>query len=172
MVTSQAEGAPGTASLAGDTAGSEDVVTRTGVADLRAFLLGSWRIDRHIRAAGAGSIGWFVGHGRFDALREPTPHLLYTERGTVWLDGHRGPATRRLRYHVDGAQAQVTFDDGRAFHALDLRDGVDEVDHPCRDDHYRGRFEVLGADEWRHEWHVVGPDKDHVLTTTLTRHRP
>lgn len=145
------------------------MVTRTGIADLRAFLLGSWRIDRHIHAPGHGSVGRFLGHGRFDALREPAPHLRYIERGTVWLHGHRGPATRRLRYHVAGARAQVTFDDGRPFHALDLADGIDEVTHPCREDHYRGRFEVLGAHEWRQEWHVVGPGKEHVLTTTLTR---
>lgn len=144
---------------------------RVAVDDLQAFLLGTWSVEREIRAAGRGVVGGFAGEGRFTPVAAPTPHLRYLETGEMWLDGHAGPASRALRYHVDGTRAEVCFDDGRPFHALELRDGADAASHPCGDDAYQGWFEVIDADTWRHEWRVVGPAKDHVIATVLRRRR-
>jgi hypothetical protein len=102
-----------------------------------------------------------------------SPALLrYHERGTLHLGGQAVPATRTLIFRVAGPRARVSFDDGRPFHDLDLGTGTDEVDHPCGSDHYHGRFVVLDADTWQHEWEVTGPRKDHVIRTVLTRRGP
>jgi hypothetical protein len=145
-------------------------MARTKVSDLGSFLLGSWQLDREIRdASPRGLSGHFRGMARF-TLDAHAPGLLrYVEQGTLWLGGHRGPASRRLDYHVDGAWARGAFDDGRYFHDLDLREGLWEVEHPCGDDRYHGRFEVDDADRWRQQWAVDGPHKHHVIRTVLER---
>jgi hypothetical protein len=144
-------------------------VARSTVANLADFLIGDWRIDRQILDAGGGQVGSFTGLGRFHPDTEVHGLLRYVEHGTMALDSHRGPAFRRLGYHVDGPVARVVFDDGRFFHDLDLRDGVYEVEHPCRADRYRGRFEVVSERTWRHDWTVTGPRKDHRVRTRLER---
>jgi len=140
------------------------------VGDLAGFLLGGWRLDREILdASGGGLDGHFSGVARF-AFDEHAPGLLrYVEHGTLWLGSNRGPAFRHLSYHVDGARARVTFDDGRYFHDLDLRPGVWEVEHPCGQDRYYGRFEVDDDHRWRHRWTVHGPHKHQVIRTVLSR---
>lgn len=66
-------------------------------------------------------------------------------------------------------RADVHFDHGGFFHELDLRAGHWATDHPCRDDLYRGSYEVLDARRWRQEWAVRGPAKDHLIVTRFTR---
>lgn len=144
-------------------------MARAAVVDLADFLRGSWRIDREILDVGSGITGRFTGSARFEADAEVRSLLRYIEHGTVQLASHRGPAFRRLGYHLAGPHARVVFDDGRHFHDLDLRGGLWEVEHPCRADLYRGRFEVDGADRWRQEWTVTGPHKDQLIRTILER---
>jgi hypothetical protein len=141
-----------------------------GISDLAGFLLGDWRLDRSVLdTSGRGLDGHFRGVARF-TLDDHTPGLLrYVEHGALRLGSHRGPASRRLTYHVHGAWARVTFDDGRYFHDLDLREGVWEVEHPCGDDRYHGRFEVDDIRRWRHQWTVNGPHKHQLLLTVLER---
>jgi hypothetical protein len=141
------------------------------VNDLASFLLGSWRLDREVLDASRGELtGRFEGVARF-TLDDHAPGLLrYVEQGTLRLGSHRGPAARRLTYHVDDACARVRFDDGRYFHDLDLREGVWEVEHPCGEDRYDGRFEVDDAHRWRQQWTVNGPHKHHSIHTVLERH--
>ncbi len=55
------------------------------------------------------------------------------------------------------------LDDGGPFHELDLSGGRCAVEHRCRDDLYRGAFEVKGQDLWTVVWRVSGPRKDQVL---------
>lgn len=142
------------------------------VVDLADFLHGVWRIDREVHDADRRSAGHFSGWGSFEADAGVPGLLRYVEHGMVQLGAHRGRAFRRLGYHVDGPCARVVFDDGRFFHDLDLRDGVCEVEHPCRADLYRGRFEVEHAGRWRQEWRVTGPHKDQLIRTTLERPEP
>jgi hypothetical protein len=139
------------------------------VDDLAAYLLGRWRVDREILDGDREPVGRFAGDAVFVAAGSEPGLLRYEERGTLRLGAHRGPAFRRLLYRVDGARAEVAFEDGRPFHDLDLRTGRTTADHPCGDDHYRGRFEVVDASTWTHEWVVEGPHKDHLLRTTLFR---
>lgn len=63
----------------------------------------------------------------------------------------------------------VFFDDGRPFHRLDLSAGMDNPEHPCSPDVYRGSFLVSGPDAWSYEWSVTGPAKDLLLTSELRR---
>jgi hypothetical protein len=145
-------------------------MARAEAVDLAAFLLGTWRLEREIVDWSArAQSGHVTGWATFTPDAEAPGLLRYVERGTVQLGSHRGPAVRRLGYDVDGPRARVVFDDGRFFHDLDLRAGVWEVGHPCRADHYRGRFEVDGAHRWRQEWSVTGPHKHHRIRTVLER---
>jgi hypothetical protein len=137
--------------------------------DLATFLAGSWRLERTV-LRGEDVVGSFTGTGTFDTDPAGGDGVLrYRERGTLHLDDTTVTATRRLVYRVAGSRAQVTFDDGRPFHDLDLSAGVDEVEHPCGADRYRGRLEVLDADTWHHTWRVTGPHKDHEIRTVLER---
>jgi hypothetical protein len=140
------------------------------VRDLASFLAGDWRLDREILdASRRRPTGHFSGTARF-ARDDHAPGLLrYLEHGTLRLGSYRGPACRRLFYDVDGATARVAFDDGRYFHDLDLREGVWEVEHPCGDDRYVGRFEVDDAHRWRQRWTVNGPRKQQLIRTVLQR---
>jgi hypothetical protein len=145
---------------------------RAGVVDLAGFLRGSWRVEREILdASPRAQSGRFTGWATFTPDEQVPGLLRYVEHGTVELGSHRGPAVRRLDYHLEGPCARVLFDDGRFFHDLDLRAGVWEVEHPCRADRYHGRFEVEGDHRWRHEWSVAGPHKDHRIRTVL-EHAP
>jgi hypothetical protein len=140
------------------------------VSDLAGFLLGSWRLDRELLDAWPrGRTGHFTGVARFARDADVPGLLRYVEHGTLRLGSHRGPASRRLTYHVEGAWARVAFADGRHFHDLDLRVGVWEVEHPCGDDRYHGRFEVDDAHRWRQQWTVTGPRKQQSIRTVLER---
>ena len=143
---------------------------RAEVVDLAGFLAGTWRLDRELLdATGRTTSGRFTGCGTFTPDAEVPGLLRYVERGTAQFGSHQGPAARRLGYLVDGARAQVDFDDGRFFHDLDLRAGAWEVEHLCRADLYRGRFEVDDEHRWRQQWTVTGPHKDQRIHTVLTR---
>jgi hypothetical protein len=141
----------------------------TTVDDLASFLRGGWRIGREVLDGSGTPVGRFTGWGRFDADAEVPGLLRYQEEGLLQLGTYEAPASRRLGYHVAGAQAEVVFADGRPFHDLDLRAGSHEVEHACGADLYRGRFEVISDRAWRHEWSVTGPRKDHLIRTTLDR---
>lgn len=138
------------------------------IEDLAGFLAGAWRLHRSIVAGGV-EVGSFTGTGIFDADPDAVDVLRYLERGTLHLDGRQLEARRQLTYRVAGPRAQVTFEDGRPFHDLDLTTGVAEAAHPCGADRYLGCFEVVDADTWHHAWRVTGPGKDHVVRTLLER---
>ncbi|WP_405857599.1 DUF6314 family protein [Streptomyces sp. NBC_01515] len=139
------------------------------VADVLAYLSGSWRVRRSVRDLSSGDEGDFAGTTVFSAL--PEEGLLHTESGTfTWL-GVARPAERTLRFLPGGAAgtADVRFGDGRPFHDLDLTAGHHVADHPCSADLYRGEFTVQDADHWRTVWRVGGPAKDLLLNTVYTR---
>lgn len=140
------------------------------VSDLAAFLLGNWRVEREVfDASRRGLTGAYSGTAAFTFDEHVAGLLRYVEHGTLRLGSHRGPAFRRLSFQVDGACAQVAFDDGRYFHDLDLREGRWEVEHPCGDDRYSGRFDVDHAHRWRQQWTVNGPEKRQFIRTVLER---
>ena len=140
-----------------------------GILDLKAFLQGVWDLTRTLEDRRAGQRGRFDGRAVFAPAGAG---LAYRERGVLRLGAFTGPAERvhRYRFPAPGraparapARAEVAFEDGRPFHDLDLSQGRWSVVHRCRDDLYRGRFEVEGRDRWTAVWRVSGPRKDQVL---------
>ncbi|MCH8035883.1 MAG: hypothetical protein IIC53_02030 [Proteobacteria bacterium] len=132
-----------------------------GILDLMDFLQGVWDLTRTLEDRRAGQRGRFDGRAVFAPAGAG---LAYRERGVLRLGAFTGPAERVYCYAVPTpARAEVAFEDGRPFHDLDLSQGRWSVVHRCRDDLYRGRFEVEGRDRWTAVWRVSGPRKDQVL---------
>jgi hypothetical protein len=137
------------------------------VTDLVAYFVGRWGVDRKILDSAGVGIAVFTGVAGFTPDQDA---LVYRERGTLVMGEHRGPASRVLHYRVRGpGRADVHFDHGGFFHALDLRSGLWSVRHPCRDDLYWGEFVVHGPDVWWQEWTAVGPAKSYTSTTVFRR---
>ncbi len=91
--------------------------------------------------------------------------LVYRGRLVLLFGAFTGLAERIYRYSfpVPG-RAEISFEDGRPFHTLDLSHGRWSVAHCCCDDLYRGSFEIEGRDYWTMVWRVSGPFKDHMLS--------
>ena len=139
------------------------------VADVLAYLAGSWRVERSVRDHASGAEGTFSGTTEFEPLE--AGGLLHHESGTFVWQGVARPAERTLRLLPGStpSRADVRFADGRPFHDLDLASGRHTAEHPCAADHYQGEFTVHDANHWRTVWQVGGPAKDLTLTTDYTR---
>ncbi|OZM71792.1 hypothetical protein CFN78_18360 [Amycolatopsis antarctica] len=138
------------------------------VTDLESYLGGHWRIDRVIVDAAGAPAGGFTGHAAITP--EGDGVLRYRERGTLRLGTHTGEASRTLRYEVTGpGRADVRFEHGGFFHAVDLREGRWRTEHPCAADLYRVAYRVLGPGQWSQEWTVSGPAKDHTIRSAFHR---
>ena len=136
--------------------------------NLKAFLLGSWKVDRIVIDRAHAMTGGLKGEATF---RPCAGGLLYEEHGTLTLGEHCGRAEQSYLYEFpegDG-RASVRFRDGRAFYELDLSRGQDRVCHACHPDLYDGVFIALSSTTWQSEWKVTGPRKDYDLLTTYTR---
>lgn len=136
------------------------------------YLAGDWDVVREIADHRSGQAGEFRGRASFrSAAGRPRGRVLdFAEQGELRFGGHRGPASRRLRYHgrADGG-ADVRFADGRAFFGLNLRSGSCRAVHPCRADRYAVTVTWLSPDCFTEIWRVTGPDKDYDMTTVYTR---
>lgn len=138
------------------------------VADLRAFLSGSWQVDRSLRDDRLGVTGTFTGTAVFTP--EAAGRLRYRERGTLRFGAHTGAAEQQHLYAFPAPhRAEVHFRDDRPFHVLDLRTGCTRVVHHCGADVYAGRFCVTGPGSWQVEWRVTGPRKDQHIRTRYRR---
>ena len=74
---------------------------RAGVVDLAGFLRGPWWVEREILdASPRAQSGHFTGWATFTPDDRVAGLLRYVEHGTVELGSHRGPAVRRLGYHL------------------------------------------------------------------------
>ena len=137
------------------------------VEDLRAFLLGSWRISRRIYDARLGLSGRFEGSAAFT----PAPGgLFYEEAGRLRFGAHEGEATQRFRFAIEPrASATVYRADGSLFHRLELGSGTADIVHDCGADRYCGRYRVLGEDRLSVVWRVTGPRKRYRLATLHSR---
>lgn len=140
--------------------------------DLARFLPGRWRVERALEDAALGT-------GRFRGSATFTPDgdgLEWVETGRMTLGRYDGPARRTLRLVRDGDGWAVRFADGRPFHRLDLRQGLDPgggeccaFTHPCGADRYAGEFAVRGPDAFEIGWTVTGPAKAQRLTGRYVR---
>jgi hypothetical protein len=127
-------------------------------------LLGVWQLERRLIDRHNG------GHGTVSGWLELTlvgSVVHWLELGTLHWAGHDHEVTRELHIVPDGSAWQVRFDDGRAFHPW--RPG-EAVDHPCRDDLYRGLIRVNDArTRMRVLWDVSGPTKNQRIVTRCVR---
>ena len=137
------------------------------VTDLRAYLRGTWRLERRILDRLRGERAFLAGEAMFCGEGD---ELAYRETGTLALDGQAFEFSRAYRYRFPEAHsAEVRFADGSLFHALDFSAGAWAADHACEPDLYRGRFRVLTPDLWLAAWWVAGPRKDQVLSSRYRR---
>ncbi len=142
-------------------------VSTSGVPDLRAFLIGAWRLARAIddrRGVRAGSL-----HGRAVFAPQGTG-LRYREEGRLRLGAHAGLARQAHVYRFPEPQrAKVCFEDARPFHDLDLSAGTWEAVHFCGADTYRGRFQAFGPGLLTVHWTATGPRKDYAMFSRYRR---
>jgi hypothetical protein len=128
-------------------------------------LLGVWQLQRRLVDRRAGQFGHVDGWLEL-TLVGSVVHWL--ELGELAWAGETFEVTREL--HIvrgDDDGWQVRFTDGRAFH--DWRPGA-VVEHPCRNDLYRGLVSVDPPRErLRVLWDVTGPDKDQRIVTRCVR---
>jgi hypothetical protein len=142
--------------------------------DLRAYLRGSWSVDRTLLDRKTGTRGTFTGVVRF--TDDDDGGLHWREEGTVrWasFDGmpFTAPASREylLRPADTPAVLDVYFPDGRPFHRMGLAGQASRDVHWCDPDTYRVTYTVVGPDECGYRWDVTGPAKDQLLESVLRR---
>ena len=135
--------------------------------DLRAYLAGSWQIERQIKDRRTGRMTSFYGQAEFEAADDVA--LDYSENG--WLDTGTRTLKASQRYHwsFDEGGAGVWFADGRPFHRVVIAYGAASAQHDCPPDLYRVAYAFEAAHHWRQTWHVTGPRKDYTLESLFTR---
>ncbi len=128
-------------------------------------LEGLWRLSRVIEDARAGLTGGLEGQSLWS---RGEGGLIQTETGMLHY-GNAAPmqATRRYLWRGEGGALQVFFDDGRPFHEVPQDGG--EALHDCPPDTYRVTYRFGGPEAFTTRWHVTGPRKDAVITSTFTR---
>ncbi len=148
------------------------------VPDLRAFLLGSWRLDRTLLDRSTGSRGHFSGVARYAGTDDGGLH--YSEHGTMtWTPAGAQPFTATasrdylLRPADEPADSpeilDMFFPDGRPFHRMGFADHSHQDRHWCDPDTYRVDYTLIGPDEFRYRWDVTGPAKNQLLESVLHR---
>ncbi|HEY3926059.1 MAG TPA: DUF6314 family protein [Acidothermaceae bacterium] len=145
------------------------------VADVAAFLSGTWVVDRDIVDSLRGAAGTFIGSAKFAPDGDV---LTWVEAGELqWVaDVHRAPVTqkagRRLLVAVQPCVpcvVDVAFDDGTFFHRADLSSGSDIFVHGCAPDIYRGTWTVSSPNRFQVTWDVEGPAKQLMIRSSYSR---
>lgn len=129
-------------------------------------LLGAWTLSRVVDDRRAGQRRDVRGSATL-ALESPG-RVRWSETGTMTWGDHVVEVERTLFVVRRGEEWFVEFSDGRPFHPWAVGR---PVEHPCAADHYVGLIEV-GEDGWTVEWRATGPEKDYVMTTVHSGHRP
>lgn len=138
------------------------------VGDVVAFMLGRWGVVREIVDEPRSLAGTFRGFAEFVPDGDD---LRWIETGELEWAGRRRPAGHRFRV-VPGAtasSADVTFDDGRFFHSLELASGASPLVHDCAPDRYTGSLTVRSPERWQLSWDVEGPAKRIKLRSSYRR---
>ena len=139
------------------------------VADVTAFLRGTWVIERDIVDSRGGALGAFSGTAEF----APDGDLWsWVEAGELQWAATTHRAGRRLLVAVRPdvpCIVDVAFDDGRFFHRADLSSGSDTFVHGCAPDSYYGSWTVVSPDRFRLTWDVDGPAKQITIRSTYSR---
>ncbi|XAS64697.1 DUF6314 family protein [Pseudarthrobacter sp. So.54] len=147
--------------------------------DLRAYLLGNWKVERTLLDRSTGTRGTFTGVVRLTPT-EDDGGLHFREEGTVsWASvpggpasaPFTGPASREYLLRPTGAAdtMDMLFADGRPFHRMGFGPQNSQARHWCDPDTYRVNYTKTGRDGFRYQWDVTGPAKDQLLTSVLRR---
>lgn len=142
--------------------------------DLRAYLLGSWSVDRTLWDRSADTRGTFTGVAIF--VEADDGALRFREEGTVQWEApggkpFTGPAQREYVLHASDRSdtLEVFFPDGRPFHRMSFLPSDDSELHWCDPDSYRVKYSLVSRDEYRYSWDVSGPAKNLLLESVLRR---
>ena len=139
------------------------------VADVPAFLRGTWVVNRDIADSRSGATGEFQGTAEF------TPDgnsWSWVEAGELHWASQTHPAGRRLLVAVRPdvpCIVDVAFDNGKFFYRADLSTGSDTFVHGCAPDTYYGFWTVDSADRFRLTWDVEGPAKRITIASSYRR---
>ena len=137
------------------------------VDDLASFLVGSWQLTREIIDRRTDTTTWMSGTAN---VHVDTNVLVQQENGLLDLGDQQIDSSSSRRYLLrDPAVADVTFEDGRPFHDLDLRTGSWSPTYLCGADKYEGKFIVIDQTQWTTTWTVTGPAKDMTLVSSYER---
>jgi hypothetical protein len=127
-------------------------------------LLGVWQLERRLVDRRAGQFGYVRGWLEL-TLVGGVVHWL--ELGELDWDGRTFEVTCELHLVRVGDDWEVRFTDGRLFHPW--RPGSC-VEHPCRNDLYRGLVRIDPARQrLRVLWDVRGPAKHQRIVTRCVR---
>jgi hypothetical protein len=146
--------------------------------DLRAYLQGSWSVERTLLDRSTGTRGTFTGVVRFSPATGPDDDggLHFREEGTVAWTTSSGapftaPASREYLLRPSGTSdtMDMFFPDGRPFHRMGFGTDSNHAQHWCDPDDYRVDYTLIGPDEFRYRWDVTGPAKDQLLESVLRR---
>ena len=142
--------------------------------DLRAYLQGSWSVERTLWDRSSDARGTFTGVVRFSPNDDGG--LAFHEEGTMrWPtpagDTFTGPASRDYILHPTAAShsMDMSFPDGRPFHRMSFRAESSHDEHWCDPDTYRVTYALRGPDEFSYSWDVHGPRKNQLLESLLRR---
>jgi Family of unknown function (DUF6314) len=132
-----------------------------------ADFLGTWSFARLI----LGPEGEETGQaGGTVTLTGDVHSAVYKETGRLILP-QQPPmtATRRYLWRAAPSAILVTFEDGRAFHTIDLGGESAAAAHWCNPDQYDVAYDFSAWPHWSSDWRVKGPRKDYRLLTTYRR---
>ncbi|WP_284985941.1 DUF6314 family protein [Arthrobacter sp. fls2-241-R2A-172] len=139
--------------------------------DLRAYLAGSWHVERTLLDRASGTRGTFTGVVRY--TENPDGGLDYREDGTMHWPTHSGAAFREylLKPGTSPERMDVFFPDGRPFHTMSFSEQGHEDEHWCDPDDYRVSYSYEGPDSFSFAWDVRGPAKDLLLESHVKRQK-
>ncbi|MFK4640323.1 DUF6314 family protein [Paenarthrobacter histidinolovorans] len=139
------------------------------IQDLRAYLAGSWSVERTLLDRASGTRGTFTGVVRYS--QNPDGGLDYREDGTMHWPTHTGPAFREYVLTPGTApdSMDVSFPDGRPFHVMGFSELGHQDKHWCDPDDYQVNYSYDGPDSFSFTWDVKGPAKDLLLESHLVR---
>lgn len=139
------------------------------VADVAAYLHGTWVIDRDMVDSLNAAAGTFSGTADFAPEGDS---LSWIEAGELQWGAETHQAGRRLLVAVRAAMpwvVDVAFDDGRFFHRADLSSGSDAFVHGCAPDTYSGTWTVISPNRFQLTWDVEGPAKQLTIRSVYSR---
>jgi len=127
---------------------------------------GLWMLRRFIVDARGPDVDF-----RGSATFRPFPGGCdYAEAGKMKIGEQIFDGRREWRWLFAGDVVEVTYPDGRPFHSFSFDAG--EGEHLCGEDTYRVSYDFSAFPVWTACWHVSGPRKDYVSTTTYSRVPP